>query len=176
MRTNLLRVLAPGLFAASAIVLAANAGAQTPPPAAPPTAAKSPQAAPMAGHHKNGHAGATPHADMKAECQAMMARKQEMQAKLATMDATLDRLVAEMNAANASKAPDALEKPMAAVLAELVAQSKASRSMMMEMQPGMMAHVKHHMDTRGTKGAMDCPMMKTGATPEAKPAATSGKM
>ena len=76
---------------------------------------------------------------MKAECEAMMAKKQEMQDKLQAMDATLDKLVAEMNAAKGSKEVDAMEKPMAAVLNELVAQRKALRSMMMEMQPAMMA-------------------------------------
>jgi hypothetical protein len=44
---------------------------------------------------------------MKAECQAMMAKKQEMQDKLQAIDATLDKLVAEMNAAKSSKEVDA---------------------------------------------------------------------
>jgi len=48
----------------------------------------------MAGHHKEGAAKATHHADMKAECQAMMAKKEEMKAKHLEMDATLDKLVA----------------------------------------------------------------------------------
>ncbi len=51
---------------------------------------------------------------------------------------------------------------MAAVLDELVAQRKALRSMMMEMQPAMMAHMAHHVQMHGAKGAMDCPMMKKG--------------
>ncbi len=99
---------------------------------------------------------------MKAECQAMMAKKEEMQAKHQEMDATLDKLVAEMNAAKGSKAVDAMEKPMAAVINELVAQRKALGSMMMEMQPAMMAHMMRHMDMHGAKGAMECPMMKSG--------------
>ena len=160
------RRLIPGIVAATALALAVSAGAQTPPPPAPSPAAKSPQAVPMTGHHKDSAAAAKQHADMKTECQGMMAKKQEMQDKLQAMDATLDKLVAEMNAAKGSKDVDALEKPMAAVLNELVTQRKALRSMMMEMQPAMMAHMMHHM--HGTKGTMECPMMKTGNAPEPK--------
>jgi hypothetical protein len=113
---------------------------------------------------------------MKAECQAMMAKKQEMQDKLQAMDATLDKLVAEMNAAKGSKEVDAMEKPMAAVLNELVSQRKAARSMMMEMQPSMMAHSMHHMRMHGAKGAMECPMMKMGNAPEPKTEEQKPKM
>lgn len=163
-----LKVLVPGIFAAAALALAVGVGAQTPPPPETPPAAKSPHAAPMTGHHKDSAAEAKHDVDLKAECQAMMAKKQEMQDKLQAMDAALDKLVAEMNAAKGSKEPDALEKPMAAVINELVAQRKASRAMMMEMQPAMMAHMLHHMHMHGTKGAMECPMMKTGNAPEPK--------
>ncbi len=159
MKKNVLRFLVPGLFGATALALALSAGAQTPPAATPAPTAKSPEAAPMAGHHKGSQAGAKHHADMKAECQAMMAKKQEMQDKRQAMDAKLDILVAEMNAAKGSKDVDALEKPMAAVINELVAQRKALSSMMMEMQHGMMGHMAHHMNTGG---AMGCPMMKMG--------------
>ena len=69
-------------------------------------------------------------------------------------------MLAEMNAAKASKEADAMVKPMAAVLNELVAQRKANRPMMMEMQPEMMAHMMRHMELHGAKGAMECPMMK----------------
>jgi hypothetical protein len=122
----------------------------------------------MTGHHKGSAAGARHAADMKTECQAMMAKKQEMQDKLQAMDGALDKLVAEMNAAKGSKEVDALEKPMAAVINELVAQRKASHSMMTEMQPAMMGHMMHHMNMHGTKGAMECPMMKMGNAPEPK--------
>ncbi len=162
MKTQHLTVLVPGIFAAAAFVLAASIRAQTP---APPATTSS-QAAPTTGHHKPIAAKSKHDADMNSECQAMMAKKQEMQNKLQAMDATLDKLVAEMNAAKGSKEVDALEKPMAAVLNELVAQRKALRSMMMEMQPAMMAHMMHHM--HGTKGAMECPMMKMGTAPEPK--------
>lgn len=47
-----------------------------------------------------------------------------------------------------------MQKPMAGVIKQLVAQRKASCSMMMEMQPAMMT--------------MECPMMKTGNAPEPK--------
>ena len=166
MKAHHLKVLAPGIFAATALALAVSVGAQTPPAPAPSPTAKSPQAAPMTGHHKDSAAKAKHEADMKTECEAMMAKKQEMQDKLQAMDAALDKLVAEMNAAKGSKEVDALEKPMAAVINELVAQRKASHSMMTEMQPAMMAHMMHHM--HGTKGAMECPMMKTGNAPEPK--------
>jgi hypothetical protein len=169
MKNHHLKVLVPGIFAATALALAVGVGAQTPPPPAPTApAAKSPHAAPMTGHHEDSAAMAKHDADMKTECQAMMAKKQEMQDKLQAMDAALDKLVAEMNAAKESNKPDSMEKPMAAVINELVAQRKASRAMMMEMQPAMMAHMMHHMHMQGTKGAMECPMMKTGKTPEPK--------
>ncbi len=102
----------------------------------------------------------------------MMARKQEMQDKLRATDATLDKLVAEMNAAKGSKQVDATVNSMAAVLNELVAQRKASRSMM-EAQPAMMGHMMRHMGMQGPKGPMECPMMKTGNAPE--PAADEKK-
>jgi Skp family chaperone for outer membrane proteins len=167
MKTHTLRVLVPGIVAAAALALAVSAGAETPPPAATPPAATAPQAAPKTGQHKAHVARAKHDTDMKAECQAMMAKKQEMQDKVAAMDASLDKLVAEMNAAKGSKEVDALEKPMAAVINELVAQRKASHSMMSEMQPAMMTHMMRHMRMHGTKGAMECPMMKEHA-PEPK--------
>jgi len=163
-----LKILVPAIFAATALALVVGVSAQTAPPTGVPPAPKSPQMAPMTGHHHDSAAEATHEADLKAECQTMMTKKQEMQDKLKAMDAALDKLVAEMNAAQGSKDVDAMEKPMAAVINELVSQWKASRSMMMDMQPAMMAHMRQHMDMRGTKGAMECPMMKTGDAPAAK--------
>jgi len=101
----------------------------------------------------------------------MMAKKKQMHDTLEANEAALDKLVAEMNAAKGSKEKDAMEKPMAAVLNELVAQSKASHSMMMEMQPEMMAHMMRHMEMHATKGEMECPMMKMGMDHEAMPGA-----
>jgi Skp family chaperone for outer membrane proteins len=168
MKRHYLKLLVPGIFVAAALVLAVSVAAQTPPPPAPTPAAKSLRAAPMTGHHKATAASAKHDADMKTECQAMMAKKHEMHEKLQAMDAALDKLVAEMNAAKGSKEPDAMEKPMAAVITELVAQRNASHAMMMEMQPAMMAHMMHHMHMHGTKGAMECPMTKTRTAPEPK--------
>ena len=163
MNTTHLRVFVPGIVAATALALALNAGAQTPAPVAPSPAT------PSTGHpHKGAAAKGTHGADMKKECEAMMARHHEMQEKMQAMDATLDKLVAEMNAAKESKAVAAMEKPMAAVINELVAQRKASRTMMMEMQHGSMTHMSHHMQMHGTKGPMECPMMKPGNAPEPK--------
>jgi len=159
------RMTVPSLVAAAALALAATAGAQSTPPPVTSATPKSPQAAPMAGHHMEGAAKAVHHAEMKAECKAMMAKKEGMRVKHREMDAALDKLVAEMNAAKGSKEVDALEKPIAAVVNELVAQRKALSSMMMEMQPAMMAHMMRHMETAGAKGAMECPMMKPGKTP-----------
>lgn len=177
MKKHDLRVFVPGLFAATALALAVGVGAQTPPPVAPTApAAKSPHSAPMTGHHKESAAMARHDADMKAKCQAMMAKKQEMQEKFKAMDATLDKLVADMNAAKDSKEPDALEKPMAAVINELVAQRKATRAMRMEMQSEMMAHMTDHMAMHGAKGAWECPMMKKGNAPEPKPVEKNTKM
>lgn len=146
MKRKHLTVLVPGIFAAAALTLAVGVGAQTSPHAGHTQAAKSPEAAPMADSK----------ADMKADCKAMMAKKDEMQVKLQEMDVALDKLVAEMNAAKA----DAMEKPMAAVINELVAQRKASHAMKKEMDAEMMGH----MDMHGTKGKMECPMMKAGMT------------
>jgi len=176
MKKHNVKILVSGIFAATALALAVGIVAQTPPPPAPSPAATSAQPAPMAGHHKDSAAGAKHGADMKAECEAMMAKKQGMQNKLQAEDAAMDKLVAVMNAAKDSKEVDAMEKPMAAVINELVTQRKASRAMMREMQPAMMAHMMHHMHMHGTKGAMECPMMKTGTAPEPKAEETKPKM
>jgi len=152
MKKHNLKALVAGIFVATALAFVVGVGAQTPPSPGSLPAAESPQATPMTGHHE----------DMKPECQAMMAKTQEMQDKAKAMDVALDKLVAEMNAAHGSK------KTMVAVINELVAQRKAFHSMMMEMQPAMMMHMMHHKDMQGPKGAMECPMMKTGDAPESK--------
>jgi Skp family chaperone for outer membrane proteins len=157
MKKHSLQVLVPGVFAALALAVTVGAGAQTAPTAGPLSAGASAQAAPMPGHGKHTAAKTGPDADMKAECQAMMSRKQQMQDKVRANDAALDKLVADMNAAKRSREK---ERSMAAVLNELVAQRKASHSMMMEMQPEMMAHMMRHMEMHATKGAIECPMMK----------------
>lgn len=147
MNANVFRFLVPGILTAAALVLAGSAGAQTPTlPASSDAAVKQ-------------------NVDMKAECQAMMAKKQEMEDKMKAMDATLDKLVTDMNAAAGSKAVDAMEKPMAAVLNELVSQRKASRAMATEKETAMMAHMMRHMNM---KAAMECPMMKAASVPAPK--------
>jgi Skp family chaperone for outer membrane proteins len=176
MKAPYLKVLVPGIFAAFALAMAVSVGAQTPPPAAPPPAAPSTHAAPMPGHYKHSAVTAKHAADMRAECAAKMAKHQETQAKLQAMNADLDRLVAEMNAAKGSKEPDALEKPMAAVINELVAQRKVFLSMMTDMQPAMMTHMMHHMNMHEARGSMECPMMKTGTAPEPKAEENKPKM
>ena len=182
MKKPFLKILVPGIVAAAALALAVSATAQTPPPPGPTPVAKSPQAATKTGHHKGSAAVAKHDPDMTKECQAMMAKRQEMQDKHKAMDATLDKLVAEMNAAKGSKEVDAMEKPMAAVITELVTQRKAMHSMMMEMQPAMMAHMMRHKDMKGMKGmhggkgAMECPMMKMGDAPEPKAEEMDHKM
>ena len=105
----------------------------------------------------------------------MMAKKEEMQDKLKAMDATLDKLVAEMNAAKRSKEVDAMEKPMAAVINELVAQRKAFRSMMMEMQPAMMEHMMHHMEHGRRKGRNGVPDDEDGQAPHPRQRAKTPK-
>lgn len=92
---------------------------------------------------------------MKERCQAMMAKKEEMKAHMATMDENLDELVAQMNAADDATKTDAV----AAVVTELVAQKKARQKMMMKMQQGGMKHMMHHRG--GEIGEMKgCPMME----------------
>jgi len=160
--------LVPCAFAAATILLVSGANAAPAPTPAPAPVTK-PEAAPMTGHHMMDASKDATQGDIKAECEAMMAKKQAMHDKLLAMDATLDKLVAEMNAAKTSSAPDAMEKPMAAVINELVAQRKVGMTMMMEMQPEMMSHMAHHGGMHGMKGATECPMMKTEAAPETKP-------
>ena len=164
MKTYLLKVLVPSIVVGAALSYASSALGQAPAAATPSASAPAVQPGPMTVHHEDRTGKAPHHADMKAECQSMMTRKQEMQAKLAAMDATLDRLVAEMNAAKGSAAVDALEKPTVAVINELVNDRKASRMMMMDLQSEMMAHMMRHM--RSPKGAMGCPMMKSAPAPE----------
>lgn len=169
MKKQHLELLVPRIFTALALALTVSAGAQT------PSATKSPQAAPMPGHDKHTAAAAGNEADTKTECEAMMAKKKQMHDTLEANGAALDKLVAEMNAAKSSKERDAMEEPMAAVLNELVAQRKSSHSMMMEMQPEMMAHMMRHMEMPAAKGAMECPMMKMGMAHDTKPEETKPK-
>jgi len=172
MKNQHLAFLVPGLFAVLALSLTVGAGAQSPQPASAPAATATTPTSTMPGHEQHIAATAPSDADMKAECQAMMAKKQQMKAKVQANDAALDKLVAEMNAAKGSTEK---ERTMAAVLNELVAQRKATHSMMMEMQPEMMAHMGRHMGMHAAKGTMECPMMKMGMAHEPKPVETKPK-
>ena len=166
MKNHHLDFLVPGVFAVFALSLTVGAAAQTPRPANAPADKASAQASTMPGHEQHIAAKAASDPDMKAECQARMARKQQMQDKVRANDVALDKLVAEMNAATGSTEK---ERSMAAVLNELVAQRKSTHSMMMEMQPEMTAHMGRHMGMHGAKGTMECPMMKMGMAHEPKP-------
>lgn len=172
MKNRHLDILAPGILAVLMLSPTVGAAAQTPQPANASAATASPQASTMPGHEQHVAATAASDAEMKAECQAMMARKQQMQDKVRANDAALDELVAEMNAAKGSTEK---ERTMMAVLNELVAQRKATHSMMMAMQPEMTAHMMRHMGMRATTGTMECPMMKMGMAHEPKPMATKPK-
>lgn len=75
MNRHQFKILALGIFATSALALASGLGAQTPAPSSPTPAAKSPQATHMTGHKMDSATMAKHQADMKADCQAMMAKK-----------------------------------------------------------------------------------------------------
>ncbi len=140
--------LRAALALAAVFALSQSMTAQTPAPAAKTHHA-------MKGMHKD---------DMKAECAVMQAKKKEMEEKHQAMDATMDRLLAEMNVAGKTEKMDAMEKPMAAVLTELVSQRKAMHAMKAKMEAEMMQHMMRHMHSGDAKGGMkamsDCPMMK----------------
>jgi len=90
-----------------------------------------------------------------------------MQEKFQAMDARLDGLVAEMNAAQGiqgGRTPWRSRWRRSST--SWSPSAKALRAMQMEMQPAMMAHMMHHM--HGMKGEMECPMMKKDGAPEAQ--------
>jgi hypothetical protein len=167
----------PGLLTVLSLVLAAGAGAATPPPASAPVATKGTSSSPMANHPMTVEPTAKQEADMKAECKAMVAEEKDLQGKFQAMDVTLDKLVAEMNAAKTSKTPGALEKPMAALLTELVAQRKASRTLMATADQSRTTHRMHHMAMQGGHAGMEgCPMMTLDTVADAKADAKKGKI
>ena len=104
---------------------------------------------------------------MMPDCAAMMQQHEAMQKHMAEMNAKLQTLVGEMNAA---KGPARIDKT-AAVVNELVAQRAMMQKEMMDMQPKMMEHMMAHMQA-GTKGMSmsDCPMMKESNKTSAAPA------
>ncbi len=125
----------------------------------------------MAAGAMGGMAGGTM-GSMMAEDKAMMAERQRMTDVMDANDATLNRLVAQMNAADGTEKIDAI----AAVIAELVAQEKRARHQMMSMGPEMMQHMMAHMKS-GTMSGMEksmamCPMMQgAGASKADEPKA-----
>lgn len=94
---------------------------------------------------------------MQEKCQEMMVKHQEMREEMAAMDARLEELVQQMNAATGEARVDA----MAAVINELIEQRREMHDMMAEMGPGMMGHMMMHMDPEMMEdGEMICPMMR----------------
>jgi hypothetical protein len=172
MKNQHLALFAPGIFAVLALSLTVGAAAQAPQSATAPAVPASAQSSTMPGHEHPIAAPAASDAELQAECQAMMAKRQQMQDKVRANDAALEKLVTEMNAAKGSTEK---ERTMMAVLNELVAQRKAAHSMMMEMQPGMMAHGMRHMGMHVSPGAMECPMMKMHMHREPRPVETKPK-
>ena len=108
--------------------------------------------------HKPQHAAADkakPHSGMAAKDQAMMAEHGKMMADMKAADQRLTDLVATMNSATGAEKTTAT----AAVVTEMVAQSRTMREGMMKMQQGMMPHMMEHMQ-EGTTSMAACPMMK----------------
>ena len=106
-------------------------------------------------HQHAAPAKATPHSDMAAKCQAMMAEHDHMMADMKAADQRIDDLVVKMNALSGMEKMAAT----AAVVTELVTQRRTMRDGMMKMQHGMMSHMMEHMQAGKDSMAM-CPMMK----------------
>lgn len=107
---------------------------------------------------------------MMPDCAAMMQQHEAMQKHMAEMNAKLQTLVDEMNAAKGSARVD----KTAAVVNELVAQRAMMQKEMMGMQPKMMEHMMAHMQDgmmRGMAESMSgCPMMKGSEKTSTAPA------
>ncbi len=103
---------------------------------------------------------------MEMDCQKMMEKHQAMQAKMADMNAQLQKLVADMDAASG---PQKVDK-VAAVVKALVAQHTQMHNEMESMMPMMMQHGMEHMQAgmkEGMHSMENCPMMKKDAKKEA---------
>lgn len=88
-----------------------------------------------------------------------MAEREGMMTHMKAMDATVDELVATMNAADRDHKVEA----MSAVIGALVAQRKAMREMSMKMDGQMMSHMMEHMGPGAMQSMATCPMMKAMA-------------
>jgi len=112
---------------------------------------------------------------MMPDCAAMMKQHEAMQKHMAEMNAKLQALVDDMNAAKGSARVD----KTAAVVNELVAQRAMMQKEMMDMQPKMMEHMMAHMQDgtmKGMAGSMsDCPMMKGSGSEKTSPAPAEHK-
>jgi hypothetical protein len=118
--------------------------------AAPGLAAQTPQE-----HQHAATDQAKPASGMEANCQAMMAEREEMMTAMKAADQRLDDLVATMNTASGMDKMAAT----AAVVSEMVTQRRTMRDGMMKMQEDMMGHMMEHMQAGAASMAM-CPMMK----------------
>ncbi len=98
---------------------------------------------------------AKPASGMAAKDHAMMAEREKMMADMKAADQRLTDLVTRMNSASGVEKTTAT----AAVVTEMVAQSRTMRASMMKMQQGMMPHMMEHMQEGKDSMAM-CPMMK----------------
>ena len=98
---------------------------------------------------------AKPGSGMAAKDHAMMAEREKMMADMKAADQRLDGLIVKMNAASGTEKTTAT----AAVVTEMVAQSRTMREGMMKMQQSMMPHMMEHMQ-EGTTSMAACPMMK----------------
>ena len=98
---------------------------------------------------------AKPASGMAAKDHAMMAEHGKMMSDMKAADQRLNELVARMNSAAGMEKTTAT----AAVVTEMVAQSRTMRASMMKMQQGMMPHMMEHMQEGKDSMAM-CPMMK----------------
>ena len=98
---------------------------------------------------------AKPASGMAAKDHAMMVEREKMMADMKAADQRLTDLVTRMNSASGAEKTTAT----AAVVTEMVAQSRTMREGMMKMQQGMMPHMMEHMQEGKDSMAM-CPMMK----------------
>jgi hypothetical protein len=98
---------------------------------------------------------AKPVSGMAAKDHAMMVEREKMMADMKAADQRLTDLVTRMNSASGAEKTTVT----AAVVTEMVAQSRTMREGMMKMQQGMMPHMMEHMQEGKDSMAM-CPMMK----------------
>jgi hypothetical protein len=92
--------------------------------------------------------------EMMAACREMMAHHQQMQERMAAMDAELDQRMAAVRAATG----EAKVEATAAALETLVEQRRAMHEMMAKRHASMMQHMMGHMGHG--EGLAGCPMMQ----------------